>query len=153
MFLRQHYRPTPFFCFSHNDVISCLEYNPVTNVLVSCSTVDFGLWSSEQKAVSKFKVPNAINACSWNSDGQSLALGYVSGHISIRSRVRNKFCAFELQLFLTKYYFNCSDSHFRMEMKSSKSNETHVRRFGHFHFISTNERAMKVCCCSILSKN
>jgi intraflagellar transport protein 122 len=72
---------------SHNDVITCLEYNPVTNVLVSCSTIDFGLWSSEQKAVSKFKVPNAINACSWNSDGQSLALAYVSGHISIRNRV------------------------------------------------------------------
>lgn len=72
---------------SHNDVINCLEYNPVTAVLASCSTVDFGLWSLEQKAVSKYKVPNVINACCWSSDGQSLALAFVSGHISVRARV------------------------------------------------------------------
>ena len=72
--------------FSHSDVVKCVEYNPITHQLVSCSTMDFGLWSLEQKAVSKIKISNAINCCAWSDDGHLLSLGLVSGVISIRNR-------------------------------------------------------------------
>ena len=54
--------------------------------MVSCSTIDFALWSLEQKTVSKIKIPNAINCCAWSDDGHLLALGLVSGAVSIRNR-------------------------------------------------------------------
>lgn len=72
--------------FSHSDIIRCLEYNPITHQLVSCSTMDFGLWSLEQKTVTKIKISNAIECCAWSDDGHLLALGLVSGSISIRNR-------------------------------------------------------------------
>uniref|UniRef100_A0A9J8BE81 IFT122 first beta-propeller domain-containing protein n=1 Tax=Cyprinus carpio carpio TaxID=630221 RepID=A0A9J8BE81_CYPCA len=34
-------------------LIACVGYNPVTHQLASCSSGDFGLWSLEQKSVSK----------------------------------------------------------------------------------------------------
>lgn len=48
--------------YSHNDPIQALAHNPVSGLLVSCSTSDIGLWSPEQKAVTKFKV----SICSLN---------------------------------------------------------------------------------------
>ena len=42
--------------YSHNDAVQALAYNPVTHQLASCALADFGLWSSEQKSVQKFKV-------------------------------------------------------------------------------------------------
>lgn len=48
--------------------------------------MDFALWSLEQKAVSKIKISNAINCCAWSDDGHLLALGLVSGVVSIRNR-------------------------------------------------------------------
>uniref|UniRef100_A0A8C5AZ78 Intraflagellar transport protein 122 homolog n=1 Tax=Gadus morhua TaxID=8049 RepID=A0A8C5AZ78_GADMO len=41
--------------YKHNDSIQCVAYNPVTHQLASCSSGDFGLWSPEQKSVSKHK--------------------------------------------------------------------------------------------------
>uniref|UniRef100_A0A8C9W960 Intraflagellar transport protein 122 homolog n=1 Tax=Scleropages formosus TaxID=113540 RepID=A0A8C9W960_SCLFO len=41
--------------YTHNDSIQCVAYNPVTHQLASCSSGDFGLWSPEQKSVSKHK--------------------------------------------------------------------------------------------------
>jgi len=42
--------------YSHNDSIQSLAYNPVTHVLASTTAGDLGLWSPEQKNVSKIKV-------------------------------------------------------------------------------------------------
>lgn len=72
--------------YTHNDAIQCLSYNPVTHQLASCAVSDFGLWSPEQKNVSKHKVNSRITCCSWTNDGQYLALGLYNGLISIRNK-------------------------------------------------------------------
>ncbi|PNI31974.1 IFT122 isoform 12 [Pan troglodytes] len=70
----------------HNDAIQCVSYNPITHQLASCSSSDFGLWSPEQKSVSKHKSSSKIICCSWTNDGQYLALGMFNGIISIRNK-------------------------------------------------------------------
>uniref|UniRef100_A0A5F9D4Q2 Intraflagellar transport protein 122 homolog n=1 Tax=Oryctolagus cuniculus TaxID=9986 RepID=A0A5F9D4Q2_RABIT len=72
--------------FRHNDSIQCVSYNPVTHQLASCSSSDFGLWSPEQKSVTKYKSSSKITCCSWTNDGQYLALGMFNGVISIRNK-------------------------------------------------------------------
>jgi hypothetical protein len=42
--------------YTHNDSIQCLAYNPVTQQLASGTAGDLGLWSPEQKSVTKHKV-------------------------------------------------------------------------------------------------
>ncbi|NXK98110.1 IF122 protein, partial [Formicarius rufipectus] len=70
----------------HNDSIQCVSYNPLTHQLASCSSGDFGLWSPEQKSVSKHKTSCKITCCSWTNDGQYLALGMFNGIVSIRNK-------------------------------------------------------------------
>lgn len=48
--------------------------------------VDFGLWTPDQKQVTKEKVPSRILSASWSADGSLLALGMLSGVISIRNQ-------------------------------------------------------------------
>lgn len=72
--------------YNHNESIQCLAYNPVTQQLASGTASDLGLWSPEQKSVSKRKVNSKILAMSWTNDGLHLALGLFSGHISIRDK-------------------------------------------------------------------
>ncbi|KAM9182556.1 intraflagellar transport protein 122 homolog isoform 1-T1 [Mergus octosetaceus] len=72
--------------YTHNDSIQCVSYNPVTHQLASCSSSDFGLWSPEQKSVSKHKASSKITCCSWTNDGQYLALGMFNGIVSIRNK-------------------------------------------------------------------
>ncbi|KAI9343877.1 WD40-repeat-containing domain protein [Zopfochytrium polystomum] len=73
--------------YSHSDSIQAISHNPVTGQVVSCTTADFGLWSSEQKTVTKHKVSSRILTVSWTGDGQFFALGLFSGIISIRNRL------------------------------------------------------------------
>ncbi|NWR56785.1 IF122 protein, partial [Bucorvus abyssinicus] len=73
-------------CLLHNDSIQCVSYNPLTHQLASCSSSDFGLWSPEQKSVSKHKSSSKITCCSWTNDGQYLALGMFNGVVSIRNK-------------------------------------------------------------------
>uniref|UniRef100_A0A8C6Z1B5 Intraflagellar transport protein 122 homolog n=1 Tax=Nothoprocta perdicaria TaxID=30464 RepID=A0A8C6Z1B5_NOTPE len=72
--------------YTHNDSIQCVSYNPLTHQLASCSSSDFGLWSPEQKSVSKHKTNSKITCCSWTNDGQYLALGMFNGIVSIRNK-------------------------------------------------------------------
>uniref|UniRef100_A0A8C8HPU5 Intraflagellar transport protein 122 homolog n=1 Tax=Oncorhynchus tshawytscha TaxID=74940 RepID=A0A8C8HPU5_ONCTS len=72
--------------YTHNDSIQCVAYNPVSHQLASCSSGDFGLWSPEQKSVSKHKVNSKITCCGWTNDGQYLALGMMNGVVSIRNK-------------------------------------------------------------------
>ncbi|XP_069142693.1 intraflagellar transport protein 122 homolog isoform X2 [Argopecten irradians] len=72
--------------YTHNDAIQCLSYNPLTHQLASCAVSDFGLWTAEQKNVSKHKVNSRITCCSWTNDGQYLALGLYNGLVSIRNK-------------------------------------------------------------------
>lgn len=72
--------------YSHHDSVQCLSYNPVSDQLASCACTDFGLWSPEQKSVSKHRLSARITSCSWTCDGMLLALGLVNGCISLRGR-------------------------------------------------------------------
>lgn len=75
------------FLPSHNDTVQCMEFNSITHQLASCSSMEFGLYSIEQKSVQKFKILVKINTCSWSKDGQSLALGCDNGNVSLRNRI------------------------------------------------------------------
>jgi len=70
--------------YTHNDSIQKVSYNQATDQLVSCTANDFGLWSKEQKSVSKHKVHPRVLSCAWSNDGKSLALGHENGKISLR---------------------------------------------------------------------
>eukprot|EP00735_Rhodelphis_limneticus_P013896 TRINITY_DN7858_c0_g1::TRINITY_DN7858_c0_g1_i1::g.23657::m.23657 TRINITY_DN7858_c0_g1::TRINITY_DN7858_c0_g1_i1::g.23657 ORF type:complete len:1206 (-),score=375.70,sp/A8WGF4/IF122_XENTR/55.15/0.0,WD40/PF00400.27/1e+02,WD40/PF00400.27/1.8e-10,WD40/PF00400.27/5.9e+02,WD40/PF00400.27/14,WD40/PF00400.27/0.33,WD40/PF00400.27/13,WD40/PF00400.27/0.039,WD40/PF00400.27/1.9e+02,Coatomer_WDAD/PF04053.9/43,Coatomer_WDAD/PF04053.9/56,Coatomer_WDAD/PF04053.9/70,Coatomer_WDAD/PF04053.9/0.32,Coatomer_WDAD/PF040 len=72
--------------YAHNDAIQYLAYNPVTQQLASVTHTDFGLWSPEQKSVSKHKVSSRILCASWTNDGQYLALGMFNGQVGIRDK-------------------------------------------------------------------
>ena len=45
-----------------------------------------GMWSKEQKSVTKHKVYSKILCARWNNDGQYIALGMYNGHIQIREK-------------------------------------------------------------------
>ena len=53
----------------------------------SCWFFPSGLWSPEQKSVSKHKTSSRITCCGWTNDGQYLALGLYNGLVSIRNKV------------------------------------------------------------------
>lgn len=63
-----------------------MAFNPITHNLASCSSMEFGLYSLDQKSVQKFKFLFKINTCAWSMDGQSLALGCDNGNVSLRNR-------------------------------------------------------------------
>ncbi|XP_075570566.1 intraflagellar transport protein 122 homolog isoform X9 [Pelecanus crispus] len=58
----------------HKDTVYCVAY------------AKDGLWSPEQKSVSKHKTSSKITCCSWTNDGQYLALGMFNGVVSIRNK-------------------------------------------------------------------
>ncbi|KAH8859092.1 Intraflagellar transport protein 122 like [Schistosoma japonicum] len=72
--------------YIHNESIQCLEFNPVTMLLASTGSTDFGFWTMDQKNVVKTKISARPTCCSWKSDGQFLAIGLYSGVISIRNK-------------------------------------------------------------------
>lgn len=74
-------------CLSHNDSIRCVQYNPKSHQLLSCTASDFGLWSPEQKTVTKNKTASQINCCAWNEEGSLFVLGLNSGTVSVRLKV------------------------------------------------------------------
>lgn len=63
-----------------------MAFNSITYHLASCSSMEFGLYSLEQKSVQKFKSIFKINTCAWSADGQTLALGCDNGNVSLRNR-------------------------------------------------------------------
>uniref|UniRef100_A0A095BX64 Intraflagellar transport protein 122 homolog n=1 Tax=Schistosoma haematobium TaxID=6185 RepID=A0A095BX64_SCHHA len=72
--------------YVHNESIQCLEFNPVTVLLASTGSTDFGFWTMDQKSVVKTKILARPTCCSWKSDGQLLAIGLYNGVISIRNK-------------------------------------------------------------------
>ncbi|KAK4469081.1 hypothetical protein MN116_006670 [Schistosoma mekongi] len=72
--------------YVHNESIQCLEFNPITMLLASTGSTDFGFWTMDQKNVVKTKISARPTCCSWKSDGQFLAIGLYSGVISIRNK-------------------------------------------------------------------
>ncbi|XP_027848854.1 intraflagellar transport protein 122 homolog [Aphis gossypii] len=82
--------------YNHNDTVQCMDFNSITHHLASCSSMEFGLYSLEQKSVQKYKILFKINTCAWSTDGQSLALGYDNGCISLRNRSGEEVANIEL---------------------------------------------------------
>ena len=80
--------------YAHNDSIQCMEFNPVTHQLLSCSCSDFGLWSQDEKEVRKTKVGSKILSCSWTSDGQHMAIGFFDGNVRIYNREGKELLSF-----------------------------------------------------------
>lgn len=76
------------FPLRHDSSVQCVAYHPTSNLLASCSNSDFGLWSPEQKNVTKTKLTGRITCCAWSADGQSLAFGLYNGQVHIRDKVR-----------------------------------------------------------------
>ena len=76
--------------FSHTDSVQAVAYNPVSDLLASCSNVDFGFWSSKEKKVTKHKVSSKVLSASWTSDGQIIAIGLFSGIITLRDTMGNE---------------------------------------------------------------
>ncbi|RYG66034.1 hypothetical protein EON64_10660, partial [archaeon] len=72
--------------YNHSASIQQVRFNPATLMLASCSEVDFGLWAPTQKQVTKEKVPSRVLSVAWSADGSLLALGMLSGLVSIRSQ-------------------------------------------------------------------
>eukprot|EP00055_Hartaetosiga_balthica_P003201 m.6880 g.6880 ORF g.6880 m.6880 type:complete len:1213 (-) comp2669_c0_seq1:190-3828(-) len=72
--------------YNHNDAIQSVAFNPINNILVSCSVTDFGFWSLEVKSVEKIKSNTKICTSSWTNDGQYVALGLYNGNVSIRDQ-------------------------------------------------------------------
>jgi intraflagellar transport protein 122 len=75
------------FLSSHNEAVQSMQFNPISNQLLSCSLSDFALWSTEQKAVQKYKLGGRVNCCAWTKDGKYMALGLALGYVSIRNKV------------------------------------------------------------------
>jgi intraflagellar transport protein 122 len=46
----------PFLKYSHLESIQSVAYHPLAQKLISCSPSDFGLWSPDEKSVTKTKV-------------------------------------------------------------------------------------------------
>ncbi len=59
------------------------------------SQTDFGLWTPDQKQVTKEKVPSRILSAGWSSDGTLLALGMLSGLVSVRNQQAEEVLHFE----------------------------------------------------------
>ena len=58
-----------------------------------------GLWSPEQKSVTKSKILAKACCCCWTNDGQYFAVGHFSGVITIWTKVQVKVhvCTFNMQ--------------------------------------------------------
>jgi intraflagellar transport protein 122 len=72
--------------YNHSAPIQIISFNPTSIMLTSCTEVDFGIWTPDQKQVTKEKVGSRILSVSWSSDGNFLALGLLNGVVSIRNQ-------------------------------------------------------------------
>ena len=81
--------------YNHSAPVQRVKYNPTKLLLASCSEVDFGLWTPEQKQVTKEKTASRILTAAWSSDGNMLALGMLNGVISIRNLLAQEIMTIE----------------------------------------------------------
>ena len=76
--------------YTHKDPIQFLAFNPVLNSLASITNGDFGLWTLDQRNVSKFEIPSKGLCADWSHDGQVLAIGLYNGTVIIRDKNEGK---------------------------------------------------------------
>ena len=70
--------------YTHAWPIQTISYSPNSNCLLSCSENDYGIWSPDQKNVSKEKLNSKILCSSWSFNGQLFGFGLENGHIIIK---------------------------------------------------------------------
>jgi len=68
-----------------NAVIQKIKFCPTEIKLVSCTETDFGIWKPDQKRVLKEKMTSRVISIAWSTDGNTFALGTITGLISIRN--------------------------------------------------------------------
>ena len=109
--------------YTHNDSIQALAYNPLTQQLASATATDFGLWSPEQKSVSKHKVrtkPGCTLACPTGMDLQYSCTHPAMQHIChygdvdpVSSRCRDRDCPAPAKLSAVTVAAECFIAHGR----------------------------------------
>ena len=54
--------------YNQGDTLQIVRFNPITNVLASCSFSDFAFWMSDTKTSTRFKVivTLLVDLCSWD---------------------------------------------------------------------------------------
>eukprot|EP01035_Chromulina_nebulosa_P019342 gene19342-25207_t len=68
-----------------NAIIQKIKFCPTEIKLVSCTETDFGIWKPDQKRVLKEKMTSRVISIAWSTDGNTFALGTITGLISIRN--------------------------------------------------------------------
>lgn len=81
--------------YNHAGPIQRVKFHPLSMKLASCSDVDFGIWSPDQKQVVKEKESSKISAVAWSLDGSIFAIGMYSGVISVRNQQMDELQRFE----------------------------------------------------------
>ena len=77
---------TPRVKYPHNSTVQKVKFSPLSNArLISCATIDFGLFAPDSKDVSKTSTSSRITDCAWSPLGDKIALSSQSGQISIRN--------------------------------------------------------------------
>jgi hypothetical protein len=76
--------------YSHDDSVRKVLFNPVNVSLASCSSMEIGIWSLDSQDVVKFKTSSNVLSIAWSKDGEILALGMMSGQLSLRNRKGNE---------------------------------------------------------------
>ena len=76
---------TQKFTFSHAGAVHAVACNPIiTGIVASAGDADFCIWNMANPTQRKTPLPSRALCAAWTSDGQLLALGLLSGVVSIR---------------------------------------------------------------------
>ncbi|CAF0939310.1 unnamed protein product [Adineta ricciae] len=101
--------------YAHDGSVQHVAYHPSSHLLASCSNTDFGLWSPDQKNVTKSKLTGRITCCAWSPDGQLLAFGLYNGQVHIRDKEGNDKYKFDRAEAINSPIWNISWSPIRDE--------------------------------------
>jgi FOG: WD40 repeat len=75
--------------FTHDSSIQVVAFNPLQQLLVSCSSHDIGFWSPRNQGVKKNKIDSKVLSAAWKQTGDILAIGLLSGDIHFVSASGN----------------------------------------------------------------
>ena len=106
-----------FLKFAHDTSVQVVAFHPNRTLLVSCSSNDYGFWSPDNQSVKKYRVDSKILCAAWRSDGQYLAIGFLSGDINVvceRGAIHRSITRSAPIWALTWGYFSCDG--IRVEM-------------------------------------
>ncbi|KAJ1513775.1 hypothetical protein HMI54_011193 [Coelomomyces lativittatus] len=81
--------------YTHDTSIQSIAANAISGSVCSTTSIDFGLWSQETKAVTKFKMNAKVTCCAWSKNGEYLALGTYHGTVSIRNKLGDELVLIE----------------------------------------------------------